>query len=100
MTDSHPFILAREARLTPNDFAKMLKVSRVTASCWFNNRCNPHHLLRHRVDRVMAAIQAAMDAGDFPVPYEIPRRERFLYVSRVITKHLPADNKNDEALSA
>lgn len=48
----------------------------------------------------MAAIQAAMDAGDFPVPYEIPRRERFLYVSRVITKHLPADNKNDEALSA
>lgn len=97
---SNRFILAREARLTPNDFAKMLKVSRVTASCWFNHRCAPHHLIRHRVERLMSAIQSAMDSGDFPVPYEIPRRERYLYVSRVVTKHLPLDNKVEEGLSA
>lgn len=97
---SHPFILAREARLTPNDFAKMLRVSRVTASCWFNNRCAPHHLIRHRVERLMGAVQSAMDSGDLPVPYEIPRRERHLYVSRVLNKHMPADNRTDEGFAA
>jgi hypothetical protein len=94
------FILAREARLTPNDFAKILRVSRVTASCWFNARCAPHHLIRSRVDRLMGAVQSAMDSGDFPVPYEIPRRERYLYVSRVLNKHMPVDNRNEEGFAA
>jgi hypothetical protein len=99
MTESF-FVQAREARLTPNDFAKMLKVSRVTASCWFNNRSNPHHLIRTRVNRVLAAVNAAMESGDFPVPYEVPKRERYLYVSKTISKHLVGDSRPDDVLAS
>ena len=94
------FQKAREARLTPNDFAKMLKVSRVTASCWLNSRSTPHHLIKGRVAKVLAAVQAALDAGDFPVPYEIPKRERYLYVSKTIAKHLDGSiNADDISIS-
>jgi DNA-binding XRE family transcriptional regulator len=95
----HSFAQAREARLTPNDFAKMLKVSRVTASCWFNNRSKPHRLICTRVGRVLAAVNAAMGAGDFPVPYEVPKRERYLYVSKTISKHLANEPRSDDVLA-
>lgn len=85
------FVVAKDARITPNDFAKVLGVSRVTASLWFNGHNSPHHLIRKRVEETLEAIKRATDGGDFPVPYEIPRRERFLYIQKVIKRHLTAD---------
>lgn len=89
------FDVAKEARMTPNDIAKLLRVSRVTASLWFNKHNNPHHLIRNRVERLLAAIKAGMDAGDFPIPHGIPRRERHLYVQRVIQKHILEEKQED-----
>jgi transcriptional regulator with XRE-family HTH domain len=82
------FTPAKDARITPNDFAKCLGVSRVTASLWFNGHNSPHHLIRKRVDEVLGAINRGIEQGDFPVPYEVPRRERFLYIQKVIKKNL------------
>lgn len=82
------FAGAKAARLRPGDMAKLMRVSRVTASLWFNGHSHPHHLLVVRARRVLAAIDAAMHAGDFPVPYDTSRRERGLYVSSVVTRYV------------
>jgi hypothetical protein len=89
------FEVAKEARLTPNDIAKLLRVSRVTASLWFNKHNKPHHLIRARVERVLEAVKAGMEAGDFPIPHGTPRRERHLYVQRAIQKHLKEEPEQD-----
>lgn len=82
------FAVAKEARLRPGDMAKLMRVSRVTASLWFNGHSHPHHLLAPRAKRVLAAIDAAMQGGEFPVPYDTSRRERGLYVSGVVTRYV------------
>jgi hypothetical protein len=82
------FAGAKEARLHPGDMAKLMRVSRVTASLWFNGHSHPHHLLVVRARRVLSAIESAMKAGEFPVPYDTSRRERGLYISSVVTKHV------------
>lgn len=89
---------AKAARLRPDDLAKLLKVSRVTVSLWFNGHTRPHHLLAERVDKVLTAIQAAMEAGDFPVPHDITRRERGLFIQNTVNKHLnpPADAERQD----
>lgn len=87
---------AKAARLRPDDVAKLLKVSRVTVSLWFNGHTRPHRLLADRVERVLGAVQAAMDSGDFPVPHDITRRERGLFIQNTINKHLNPDTVPEE----
>lgn len=87
------FGIAKEARITPNDFAKVLSVSRVTASLWFNGHNKPHHLIRKRVEETLDAVRKGVNTGDFPVPYEVPRRERFMYIQKVIRKHTDLDSE-------
>jgi hypothetical protein len=82
------FEIAKEARIRPDDFAKLTKVSRVTTSMWFNGHTKPHHLLQVRVNELLDAIKAAMEAGDLPVPHDVGRRERHLYVSKAVEKHM------------
>jgi hypothetical protein len=82
------FEIAKEARIRPDDFSKLAKVSRVTASMWFNGHTKPHHLLQVRVNELLDAIKAAMDAGDLPVPHDVGRRERHLYVTKAVEKHM------------
>jgi transcriptional regulator with XRE-family HTH domain len=81
------FQAAKDARITPNDFAKVMGVSRVTASLWFNGHNKPHHLIRKRVEEALDCIRKGLNGGDFPVPYEVVRRERYLYIQKVINKH-------------
>ena len=92
------FETAKAARLRPDDVAKLLKVSRVTVSLWFNGHTRPHRLLADRVGKVLGAVQAAMDAGDFPVPHDITRRERGLFIQTTIDKYLnPSSETADPA---
>lgn len=91
------FEVAKEAKLTPNDVAKLMRVSRVTASLWFNRHNQPHHLIRARVERLLGAVKAGLEAGDFPVPYGTPRRERYLYIQKTIQKHLPEESAEKHA---
>jgi hypothetical protein len=82
------FADAKAARLRPDDMAKLMKVSRVTASLWFNGHSKPHHLLESRCTKILASIKAAMKDGDFPVPHDIGRRERALYIKQKVVKHI------------
>lgn len=78
------FAPVRAARLQPADIAKLLRVSRVTASQWLNGHTQPHHLLTDRVRELVDAVDAAVQAGLLPVPHHVHRRERGLYVQRAI----------------
>lgn len=84
------FADAKAARLRPDDMAKLMKVSRVTASLWFNGHSKPHHLLTARCTKILGAIKAGMSSGDFPVPHDVSRRERGLYIKTAVLKHIKA----------
>lgn len=78
------FTPVREAGLTPADLSKLVRVNRVSASQWMNNHKQPHHLLTDRVTEVIDAIIKAVEAGRLPVPHDVVRRERHLYIQRAI----------------
>lgn len=81
MIDFEPF---RKAKLGPADLAKLLQVSRVTASGWLNNRAQPHHLLTERVEALLDNVRGALADGQLPVPYNVSRRERGMYIAGVV----------------
>ena len=83
------FTVARDqARLLPSDLHHLLGVSRCTVSMWFNGHHEPTPSLRSKVNKLLDAIKAGVEAGDFPVPHGIKRRERGPYVIEHLAKHL------------
>lgn len=78
------FAPVHAARLKPGDLCKLVGVGRVACSMWLNDHCQPHHLLTEKVQKVVDAIQAAVDAGSLPVPYSVTRRERAYYIREAI----------------
>ena len=74
------FKYVKAAELRPCDIAKLLGVSRVTVSLWLNGRNNPHHLIAGRVQKLLDAVHLAVENASFPVPRDISRRERGLYI--------------------
>lgn len=87
MIDFTPF---RQARLGPVDIAKLLGVSRVTVSGWLNGHAQPHHLLSTRVQGILDNVGHALEAGELPVPHDVNRRERGLYIQQVLARHSAA----------
>ncbi len=91
------FDVAKDAGVLPNDIAKHLGVHRVTVSSWFNGHNEPHRYLKDRVDKLLDAIDAAVETGELPVPRDIKARERGSYVDRVIAKHLGEEAVNSNS---
>jgi len=78
----------RLAGLGPAELSSLLRVSRVTASLWLNGRHRPHHLLEDRVEQLLRAVQDALAAGELPLSRDIPRRERYWHLRRVLEPRL------------
>lgn len=74
----------KQAELQPHDIAKLLKLNRITVSLWLNDHALPHKLHRERVQKLVDAISEAVEAGAFPVPIDVPRRERGLYIRKAL----------------
>lgn len=85
------FTPVKDAQLGATDLARLIRVSRVAASMWLNDRSQPHHLLTERVADVVDGIKAAVDAGLLPVPHHVSRRERGLYIQNAIAEATSAD---------
>ena len=68
------------AGLGPSDTARLLGVSRVTVSLWLHGHHKPHHLLADPLKRFLDAVRACVDTGTLPVPRDVIRRERGLYI--------------------
>jgi transcriptional regulator with XRE-family HTH domain len=82
-----------QAKLLPSDVARLLKLNRVTVSQWFNGHAEPHPLHAKRVGDLLDVIAAAVEAGKFPVPFEITRRERAHYIEKVVAEHTNAETR-------
>lgn len=74
------FDKAKAAELQPTDIAKLLGVTRVTARFWLKGRNRPHHLIHSRVVRLLDAVAQCVQTGRLPVPRDVSRRERGLYI--------------------
>jgi hypothetical protein len=88
------FDIVKRAGLLPNEFAKLASVNRVTASLWFNGRNEPHLLIRSKVQKLILAIHAGLDANDFPIKEDTLRSDRYEAIKKIVTKHLR--NMKDE----
>lgn len=75
------------AGLQPNDIAKLLKLNRITTSMWLNGHTEPHRLHRERVQKLVDAIDAAVQSGALPVPLDVGRRERGLYIRNALSPY-------------
>lgn len=82
--DLQPF---RDAKLGPTDLAKLLPTKRVSISNWMNGHSVPHHLVAPQVHRLLDTVKRAVDAGELPVPRNVPRRERWYYVQQVLARY-------------
>lgn len=78
----------KRAELRPSDVAKLLSVSRVAASLWFNGHSQPHHLIVKRVDRLQQAVASALLSKELPVSKDVPRAKRSDEIHSVISLHL------------
>jgi len=77
-----------KAGLKPSNVARLLNVSRVAVSLWFNKHTEPHHLIRRRVDRLHSAVQSALAAGDLPISSDVPRKNCHAEIAKVIHRHI------------
>lgn len=76
------------AKLRPTDLARLLHVSRVACSLWFNGHSRPHRLLEKRIAKVDAVVNAALAAGDLPLPAGVARGEREPRLRKIFERHL------------
>lgn len=80
----------KRAGILPGDFAKLARVARPTASAWFNGHAAPHALLSERVDKLLDAIRAALEAQELPLKPGHPRATRRDEIAKIVAKYLNA----------
>lgn len=86
MNEGMNFEVIKTSGLTQEEFAKILRVTRVTVNNWVHSKHPVHRLHADKVKRVLRAVGAAVDAGDFPVK-ATKRDERALQIKNVLTQH-------------
>ena len=84
------FHVIEQAGLRQAEFGKLVKVSRVTVNNWVRGRGAVDRRHCDKVMRVLAAIQSALDAADFPLSKDLSKAERERQVVTTITTHLKA----------
>jgi predicted transcriptional regulator len=81
------FEIIKTAKLTPSNVAKLLNVSRVAVSLWVNGHSAPHKLIERRVERLLTAVEAAVNRGDLPISEDVPRKNRHAEIAKIIHRH-------------
>lgn len=77
----------KASQITQGEFARLLKVSRVTVSGWITNRMGVHEMRKPRVVRLLKVIEQAVADGHFPLR-ETPRPKRFDAIRSVLVGYL------------
>lgn len=61
------FRILRDSGITVMEFAKLMNVSRVTASAWINGRTNPHELREPAINKLLNDLQTLSHRGLLPM---------------------------------
>lgn len=74
--------------LSQVELAKIFGVSRVTINSWIAGRFRPHALHRDWIERRMAAIGKALDAGELPLSAGVDRHQRVPLAQAIVESHI------------
>jgi len=88
-----------DAGLKPRHLARILNVSRVTASNWLRGKSQPHSLLADKAILLVNAVEAAVEAEELPVSKNLPTDEASVKTVSVTTRYM-AMMENAEAFAA
>ncbi len=76
----------KTAGITPGVLAKLVDVSRVTASQWMNGHANPHRLLDNRVNELLKRVDSAVARGLLPLASYPGRRQLYAAIQDALSK--------------
>ncbi len=76
----------REAGLGARHIAKLVGVSRVTASLWLNGHCKPHVLLQEKVNLLAESIAGALASGKLPIPLGVSKSDQVKYLDDLFSE--------------
>ncbi len=80
------FSVFYRAGIGPGVLAKLMGVSRVTASQWVNGHAEPHRLLKERVDSLLTKVNYAVSHGRLPLATYPGRARLFEAISKVLSE--------------
>lgn len=78
------FEKAKDVGLTPQHVADYVKVTRITASGWFNGHAKPHKILEDRMKSFFSALESAISCGALPPPADVGQRKKRKYIRDVL----------------
>ena len=87
------FEQAISAGIKPRHVAKLLDISRVTASQWLNNHTTPHPLLRSRVKLLLESIDKAVVAGHLPPHKQLRGQEENMFICNLLRMYMSTQDK-------
>lgn len=87
------FEQAISAGIKPRHVAKILGISRVTASQWLNNHTEPHSLLRSRVKLLLESINKAVEDQKLPSPKHYRGKEESSYICSTLEHYMTFPEK-------
>lgn len=71
----------RKAKLGARHIARLVGVSRVTASLWLNGHCKPHVLLQEKVNLLAVKVADALASGKLPIPEGVSKSEEVKHLN-------------------
>lgn len=86
------FEVIKQAKLTQEDIAHFLKVSRITVNNWINGHGGIHEARKTRVMRLLDAISSALADGKLPLQ-GVPKEERRARAGKVLVQYLRANKE-------
>lgn len=81
------FEAIKRSEIKVTEAAKLLNVSRVSVSCWVNNRKKPHKFIKRRVEEFIDAVESAERNGKLPISKDTPRENRIQVLISVLDNH-------------
>lgn len=80
------------AGIKPRHVTRLVGVSRVTASNWLRGVTQPHHFVGPKAQALIDAVDSAIEAGELPVPHQLPPDEQSVRTVSVVRKYMESDD--------
>lgn len=77
--------------IKPRHIAKILEISRVTASQWLNHHTEPHPLLKNKVRRFLESVDKAVADNKLPPPLHYRGQEENTYICATVSEYMKSD---------
>ena len=80
------FEYVHKAGLLPHDLARILLVSRVTASYWLSGRTKPSRMITPALEDLLDRIRQAVEDEQLPLSVDVKRKNRPALIDKALTR--------------